>query len=1133
MARHWLRWAVVVVALLALYAIAGFWGVPALLQRQLPRLAADRLERTASVGEVRFNPFTLRLQGRDLRLAERDGTPLLAIAAIGADLEWRSLLDRAWTLRDLHIDAPQARLAIARDGRFNLGALLDTLQRHQDPGKARDSGVPRLVIDGFALTQGRIEWDDRQADTHAVVTPVELHFDRLSTLPNDRDAWRLAADIAGGGRLRWAGVASLNPIRAHGELVFEALPLPTLAAYLKPYARAVVASGKLSATLPYEFAYQQGQLTAKLHGARLAIADLAAGHAAGAPRFASLRDAQMLDVDADLVRREAAIGTVRLAGGELGLQRDAQGRWDIGRLLVEREPPATPRPPTPWKVALHQVQAEGLALRVVDASARPPVTFTAARIGGHLRLDAAQTAEALAFTMDGGSLLAEQLALAQPGRPPITLERLAVDKAAVDLAAHRVEAGRIALEGGRLRVLRDARGRLDLLAMLPVGPVAETGRPDKPKGPAWTARAAQVSLSRATLDVEDQALGLRTQLKDVALRLDGVGSDLRQPVRVEGGLRLREGGELALQGRLLPASRTLDAQVQLRRLAVAAAQPVLARFLRLKLATGTLSAQGRLQASLAEGQPPALTYSGRAEVANLRLDELDGTLFARWKLVSADRLVAGTRGLEIPELRVQAPEASLIIENDRTFNAARLLVREQHAPAPPAKVAAAQAQPPFPVRIERLRLQDAKLDFVDLSLRPQFGARIEALNGVVTGLSTRAGTRSQVELDGRVGEFGLARVRGALTPFSPLDATDLNVVFRNVDMVPASPYAMKFAGYRIAEGRISLDLRYRVQDRKLEGDNKIVIDRLTLGERVDSPDALKLPLELAIAVLKDDQGRIDLGIPVTGDLTDPQFNYGAVVWKALTNVLARVVTAPFRALAGLFGGTGEKLEAIDFDPGSDRLLPPEREKLQHLAQLLGKREQLRLVVPAQFSEAADGAALRRRAVREEIVRRAGLKLAPGEAPGPLDMGDRNVRGAVRALYTQRFGQAAWEQAKVAAETARPRGEASGAAAVAGANPAPAPAGDLPVWRRITNAVQGEPQVADAVGFYSGLVRRLEQEAALPGDALARLGTQRAQAVAAALAQAGVDASRVAVGAPAPVPAEPGKPVPLKLQLAAR
>jgi len=955
-----------------------------------------------------------------------------------------------------------------------------------------------------------------------VLTPMELRFDRLSTLPNDKDAWRFTADIAGGGRVHWRGEGSLQPIRARGEIVFEDLPLPVLAAYLKPYVRATLASGRLSATLPYDVAYAAGKTDAKLHGARLAIAELAAGRDGSTQRFATLREAEVRDVDADLVRREAVIGAVRLAGGELGLRRDARGAWDIAQLLVERPASAPASAPMPWKVAVRQVQVEQVALRLLDESVQPAVTLMAGGIGAQVRLDAAQTGEALSLAAREGSLQVTQLTLAQAGRPPLTLERLAVENVAVDLGKRQVEAGRIALEGGQLHVVRDAQGRIDLLAMVP----KTSGQPSKADGPAWTARVAQVALSRTAIDVDDQGSGIHTQLQDVALRLEGAGTDLAQPVRFEGGLRLREGGQLAIRGSLVPAARSVDAQLQLRQLALATAQPLLARHVRLKLASGTVETQGRLEAAFADGKQPVLRYTGRAEVANLRLDELDGTLFARWKSVSADRLVVSTRGLDVPELRVGAAEASLIINEDRSFNAARLLVAQPAQPkALPAKAASPSGGEPFAVRVARVRLRDGRLDFVDQSLRPQFGARIYALEGVVTNLSTQRDSRSQVTLDGRVDKFGLARVRGGLNASSPRDSTDLNVIFRNIDMVPASPYAMKFAGYRIAEGKISLDLRYRVHESRLEGENKIVIDQLRLGERVDSPDALKLPLELAIAVLKDADGRIDLGIPVTGDLNDPQFSYSAVVWKAFTTVLANVASAPFRALAGLFGGSGEKLEAIAFDPGSDRLLPPEREKLGHIAQILAKRSGLRLAVPAQYSEAADGAALRARAVREAIVRRAGLRLDPGEAAGPLNFSDGAVRGAVREIYTQRFGGAAWEQAKAAAETERPRGEASGASST--------PSEPVPAWRRLSNFVQGEPQVTDAAGFYRGLVRKLQEQATLPPDALAGLGEQRAKAIVAALTEAGVDASRLAAGAPAPVAGEAGKPVPLKLELAAQ
>jgi hypothetical protein len=338
---------------------------------------------------------------------------------------------------------------------------------------------------------------------------------------------------------------------------------------------------------------------------------------------------------------------------------------------------------------------------------------------------------------------------------------------------------------------------------------------------------------------------------------------------------------------------------------------------------------------------------------------------------------------------------------------------------------------------------------------------------------------------------------------------------------------MKFAGYRIAEGRISLELDYKLHQGRMDGNNKIVIDRLTLGERVDSPDALKLPLQLAIAILKDANGRIDLGLPVSGSLDDPQFSYSAVLWKAFTNVLAKVVSAPFRALGSLLGVGGEHLEAIAFDPGSARLLPPEREKLRQVAHLLAQRGQLKLSVPGHYDEAADGAALRRRALRAQVARRAGLPLAAGEEPAPLDPAERTVRVALRELFVQRFGKAELEKEMAAAERAAPASPAApGASGASGAS------GALPVWRRVGKFIQGEPQVADASGFYAMLQRRLEAAEELSAGTLPRLGEERAAAIVAELASAGVASERAGVSAAAPIQAG-GKSVPVALELSAR
>jgi hypothetical protein len=1063
---RWKRWVAGAALLLAVYTLVGFWLVPLVIRSQVPKIGQTELKRQAAIGEVRFNPFTLRLEAQELRLAEADGSPLFAIGKLAVELQWQSLVRRAWRFTEISITAPSANLAIAPDGQFNIAQLLATLERRPHEPAGADSNLPRLVIERFALEQGKVQIDDRRAGYANVVAPIDFAVNNFSTFPEQGDTYTFSADSAKGGKLRWKGEASVNPIRGSGELTLEHASLPELAVYLKPYTRTTLAAGKLFATLPYRFAYADGKLQASLDGAQLAL--------------------------------------------------------------------------------------NGLAL--VDQTATPPIKVSAAKARLQLKLNAEQSGSRFNLTVADSALTADDLVLVSGARTPLKLAQLGFTEGAFDLATQHASVGRLYAQGGQLQINRDHWGQFDYLGLLP-----NFEAPSRPNAarlhaqPAnastpWVVVARSVELSQFAADVEDQGTAVKVHVQDLAVKLDGASSDLKQPVKFSVGLSLREGGQLSAQGSVVPALGALQADVRVKQLALAPLQPVLANYLKLKIAGGNVSAQGQLATGSGSAKSPALRYAGSFEVAGLVLNEQGGDLFAAWKSVGADKLEArvNPNALLIPEVRVVDPNAKLIIENDRSLNAVRLLVRSAapaaptapaSAPPPPRVVQGQTADDPFPVRIRRLRFQNAKLDFTDLSLRPQFGAKIYELNGVITGLSSSRTSRSQIELDGRVDEFGLARIRGELNPFAPRDNTDINVVFKNVDMVSASPYTMKFAGYKIAEGKISLDLQYKVRDSKLDGANQIVIDKLTLGERVDSPDALKLPLELAIAILKDSDGRIDLGLPVSGDLSDPQFSYGAIIWKAIGNVLTKIVTAPFRALGALLGISGEKLESIDFDPGSDRLLPPEREKLKQVAQLLEKRAQLKLSVPGGYSEAADGAALRARAVRVEIAKRAGIKLEAGEEPGPMDLRDRSVRGALRDLYAQRFGDAELDKQKKAAEAAV--GVSSSVASAAAPAAAASAAGTgttqdkLPLWQRMGKLIQGEPQVADASAFYRNLQERLNQTQPLPADALTRLGAQRASAVVAALVEGGSDPSRAVAGAPEPTGSEAGRPVPLKLGLAAK
>ena len=1141
--KRWQRWAVGTGCALAAYSAAGFWLVPYVIKNQLPKFAEKELARQASIADVRFNPFTLRLEADQIAFREApgadtngtSGAPLLSIGALAVQLEWKSIVRRAWSLAEIRITAPQTHLIITPDGKFNLAEVLATWQRNH-PEKS-DGGMPRLVIAHFALEQGKVDWQDQKAGYADNFTPINFTLDNISTLPDANGSYSLSADAARGGKLHWRGTASLSPIRGEGELILNDASLPGLAAYLKAYTRATVASGKLSARLPYAFSYADGKLEATVKGAGLALRDLALVRDGKGDAFTSLNTLGVAGVNADLARQSVTIDKINLYGGKVAVRRDSKGEIDVANLVLPGNPApaaAAPAKPGKWKVDLKQLALANVDVSAIDETVSPALQLSAKQLQLQLQLGLQQAQAGTAIVIDGASFALADLTMQRGAQTPFKLAQLGFTEGKIDLGARKVHLGALTASGAQIDLARNRQGEFAIAQKLPV---FASGKADAGKDTAaapWSTQVDKVELNKFGARFDDAGTGIKGNLQDARLSLHNVSNDMQQALLFELGVGLREGGLLTANGKFVPGTGAVDAQLNLKQLTLAPVQPLLAQHLKLKLAGGSLSGSGRLTTGGGAPKAPKVRYEGGVDIAGLVLNETDGKRFASWKSVRADKLTAsvGPDFVDIPELRVVEPNAQLIIENDRSLNAQRLLVKAPEPATAPAAAPVAAATPAadaaFPVRVRRVRLQNAKLDFADLSLRPQFAAKIYELNGVVTGLSTKRDARSQIELDGRIDEFGLARVRGQLNPFAPTDNTDLNVVFKNVDMVSASPYTMKFAGYKVAEGKISLDLQYKVRNRQLDGTNQIVLDKLTLGERIDSPDALKLPLELALAILKDSDGRIDLGLPVSGDMNDPQFSYGALIWKAVGNVLTKIVTAPFRALGSLLGISADKLESIDFDAGSAVLLPPEREKLKQVAQILAKREQLKLAVPGQYSD-TDGAALRAQAVRRAVAAKAGIKLEAGEEPGPLNLGERKIRGALRELYGERFGKAELDKQKKAAEAAAP---AAAAAASADAS-TPAAAAKIPVWQRLGKLIEGEPQVADASAFYKGLREQLEARQPLPADALTKLGAQRSAAILAALQQDGTPTARVSAGAPEKTEAAPGKLVGLKLGLAAQ
>ncbi len=646
---------------------------------------------------------------------------------------------------------------------------------------------------------------------------------------------------------------------------------------------------------------------------------------------------------------------------------------------------------------------------------------------------------------------------------------------------------------------------------------------------------SNADLFSASLAVDDLGVILRDEgttpsaelaLDNITLQAEGISHDLTQPLPVRLSFEARSGGRFESEGKVVPGEPSADIKFKLIDLALKALEPYLASKTTLTIAAGKLGAQGR---ALYGAKGPNL--SGEFSVRDLRLAEAGSKdALLAWKSFGTRDLSLTQKGIDLGELRLVGLDTQLIIDKDKNINFKKVLRQPPAEVQPPAASsaeavaavpAAVQSGPPaFLIAIDRIRFEKSELDFADHSLVMPFATHIHNLRGSIGNLSNVPGAPGQLELDGDVDEYGLARAVGQVDLFRPTEFMDLRVVFRNVEMTRLTPYTATFAGRKIDSGKLSLDLQYKIKQRQLQGENQVVMERLTLGERVESPTAKDLPLDLAIALLQDSAGRIDLGLPVSGNLDDPQFSYGQIVWKAITNVLTKIVTAPFRALGALFGG-GEAVESIVFDAGAAELSPPEREKLVRLAGVLAQRPALALKVGGNHAD-VDRVALQDVQLRRVIAARMGQRRAEKGDPGPISTRQPKVQEALEALYKDGFGAAELAALKEGFRKANPGQLEEG---VAGK-----------MMSRLAGMLRekktlAEDEVARLKGadFYAVLYERLRAREQVPAERLVALAQARAEGVSGILVASGVAGERIQL-----LPPEAGESanddVPIRLAL---
>ncbi|MDI9571180.1 MAG: DUF748 domain-containing protein [Pseudomonadota bacterium] len=547
----------------------------------------------------------------------------------------------------------------------------------------------------------------------------------------------------------------------------------------------------------------------------------------------------------------------------------------------------------------------------------------------------------------------------------------------------------------------------------------KVAKKEQPSGPGkFLARIDRLSIAEGAVTLHDEAAPAgkaQILLAPIRLQVEGFSTAQDSKAQTELELTVDRKGLVALKGPVGLDPLGMDLEVALRRLPIRSFQPYFADKARLNIVRGGISATGKLTlAAGAKGVPPLIGYTGQMAVGDFAARDQDfGNDFLKWRMLSLDGMEARSEPfrLHVRKIGLRDYFVRAIINADGSLNLRRLAAQEDgDGPAGASKTAdtgegatpgvggpavarpekpavppgAPKASPGQPatataaapaataampdIRVGRVDLDRGVVDFTDNFIKPNFSARMRNLTGSVAGLSSEEIARAAVKLRGNLERGSDILIEGRINPLIRRRYADINMKFKDIELSPATPYASKYLGHPILKGKLTFEVSYLVEDGRLNAGHKVFIDQLTLGDHVDSPEAIKAPVSLGVSLLKDRHGQINLDIPVTGSLDDPEFSVWPIVWQIVVNIFTKALTAPFALLASL-GGDGEELSYIEFDPGSAALNAVARDKLSVLAKALHEKPNVRMDIEGHVDPVPDREGMKKIILERKIRER--------------------------------------------------------------------------------------------------------------------------------------------------------------------
>jgi uncharacterized protein involved in outer membrane biogenesis len=599
------------------------------------------------------------------------------------------------------------------------------------------------------------------------------------------------------------------------------------------------------------------------------------------------------------------------------------------------------------------------------------------------------------------NLRALRLELAGQPEPLWRIASLALKDVAVDVTKKTIVIGAVEGKDGSGYIQRNKDGAVNLARIAKSQPAgAAPAQPAKKNNGDWRIDAKQITLDRFKIDVDDRGAptAAKTTLSEISLRAENFSTAKNQRGKATIRTRINNKGVLRLVGTATVNPVNAKFAVDGQDIELVPFQNYMTDKVNFLLTGGQIGTKGELALQTVPDSGTKLNYQGSVRVADFGSVEKDGAQdLLKWKSLALDAIQFDLEPfqLRIGEITLADFYSRLILGADGKMNLQKLTVQpeekkeEPGAPAQPAEKPTPpppdNATSPKAISIGKINLQSGNINFSDFFVKPNYTANLTSVDGVISELKPE--TAGDIDLKAKLDESAPVDIKGKINPLSKDLFLDIIADAREIELSPMTPYSAKYVGYGIERGKLSFNVKYKLENRKLSAENKIILNQLTFGEKIESPTATKLPVLLAVALLKDRNGVIDVDLPISGSLDDPQFSVGGIVLRIFINIITKAVTAPFSLIASAFGGggSGDELSYIEFADGRATLDPPQREKIATLAKAMNNRPALNLEITGRVDPVSDLDGLKRVGIERKVKAQKLKDLARrGQAPRSVD-----------------------------------------------------------------------------------------------------------------------------------------------------